>query len=92
MNEEPTRERVLGTLRQNTRETFEMPDLDFLNPIRYADPVEQFKQKATTTVGARLMELKAGDDLNEAVRKAYPEAGVIASNVKGVEAQLNPTP
>lgn len=90
MNEEPTREKVLGTLRQNTRETFEMPDLDFLNPIRYADPVEQFKQKATTTAGARLMELKAGDDLNEAVREAYPEAGVIASNVKGVEAQLNP--
>ena len=85
-----TREDILERLRQNTRETYDMPDLSRLQPIVYADPVAEFKHKTTTTAGARLVEMKAGDDLNDIVRQAYPDARVIASNLPEVSAQLNP--
>ena len=67
-----------------------MPDLSQLNPVTFDDAVEEFKQKTTTIAGARLIELKAGSSLNDAVREAYPDAQVIASNLPGVTAQLNP--
>jgi L-lactate dehydrogenase complex protein LldG len=85
-----TREEILQRLRQNTRECYEMPDFTLLKPITFSDPVEEFKKKTTTTAGARLIKMKEGDDLNALVRQAYPDAQIIASNLSGVEAQLNP--
>ena len=85
-----SKEQILSALRRHTRETYEMPDLTQLTPITYADPVAEFKQKTTTTAGARLIEMAPGDDLNALVRQAYPEVKVIASNLPDVEAQLNP--
>ena len=85
-----SREEILAALRQNTRETYDKPDLSQLKPITYADPVAEFMQKTTTTAGARLIEMKDGDELYNIVREAYPEAKVIASNLPGVQTQLNP--
>lgn len=85
-----SREEILAALRQNTRETYDKPDLSQLKPITYADPVAEFMQKTTTTAGARLIEMKDGDELYNIVREAYPEAKVIASNLPGVQGQLNP--
>lgn len=85
-----TKEEILERLRQNTRETYDMPDLSVLQPIVYADPVAEFKHKTTTTAGARLVEMKSGDNLSDIVRQAYPEAKVIASNLPEITAQLNP--
>ena len=85
-----SREEILAALRQNTRETYDKPDLSQLKPITYADPVAEFIKKTTTTAGARLIEMKDGDELYNIVREAYPEAKVIASNLPGVQAQLNP--
>lgn len=85
-----SREEILAALRQNTRETYDKPDLSQLKPITYADPVAEFIKKTTTTAGARLIEMKDGDELYNIVREAYPEAKVIASNLSGVQAQLNP--
>lgn len=85
-----TREEILSALRRNTRETYDRPDLSLLKPVTYADPVAEFKQKTTTTAGARLIEMSDGDDINNKVREAYPDAKVIASNLPGVQAQLNP--
>jgi len=85
-----TREEILSALRRNTRETYDCPDLSLLKPVTYADPVAEFKQKTTTTAGARLIEMSDGDDINNKVREAYPDAKVIASNLPGVQAQLNP--
>ena len=84
------REEILARLRKNTRETYDMPDLSVLNPITFSDPVAEFITKTTTTAGAKLIEMKAGDDLNDIVRQAYPEAKVIASNLPGVKADINP--
>lgn len=85
-----TREDILATLRRNTRETYDMPDLDKLKPITYADTVEEFKTKTTTLAGAKLIEMKAGDVLDDLVRQAYPDAKIKASNLPGVTADLNP--
>ncbi len=81
---------ILNKLRKNTGETHDMPRLDELKPITYIDPVAEFIQKTTTTAGARLIEMKEGECLNDIVRKAYPESKIIASNLPDVEAQLNP--
>ncbi|MDE5784531.1 MAG: LUD domain-containing protein [Prevotella sp.] len=85
-----SKQQILDALRRHTRETYEMPDLSHLTPITYADPVAEFKQKTTTIAGAKLIEMQEGDDLNAIVRQVYPEARVIAGNLPGVEAQLNP--
>ena len=85
-----SREDILSRLRKNTRETYDKPDLSHLKPITYDDPVAEFITKTTTTAGAKVIEMKAGEDLNDVIRKTYPDAKVIASNLPGVEASLNP--
>ena len=85
-----TKDKILGRLRQGVREQFDMPDLSTLRPIIFPDPVAQFIQKATTTAGARLIELPEGADLNQAVHDAYPQAQIFASNLPGIDVQLNP--
>ena len=85
-----SREDILQRLRKNTRETYDKPDLSQLKPITYADPVAEFITKTTTTAGAKLIEMKAGDNLNEIVHQSYPDAKVVAGNMPGVEADINP--
>ena len=85
-----TKEDILSRLRQNTRETYDLPDFGSIKPITYADPVEEFKTKTTTTAGAKLIELDDEANLHEVIREAYPDAKIIASNLPGVEADLNP--
>ena len=85
-----SREEILSRLRKNTSETYYMPDLSGLKPITFANPVAEFIKKTTTTAGAKLIEMKADDDLNVIVRQAYPDTKLIASNVPGVEAGMNP--
>ena len=84
------RENILKRLRDNTRETYDMPAMNGLNPITFANPVAEFVAKTTTTAGARILEMKEGDNLNDLVRQAYPDAKIIASNLTDVDAQLNP--
>ncbi len=87
------KEEILARLRKNTRETYDMPDLSQLKPITYADPVAEFIQKTTTTAGAKLIEMKSGESLNDVVKGIVRNEGgnlVVASNLPGVEAQLNP--
>ena len=93
-----SKEYILSRLRKNTRETYDFPDLGSIRPITYADPVAEFKTKTTTTAGAKLIELDDENDLNQAIRSIMEnlspsgeaERGLIASNLPGVEAQLNP--
>ena len=98
------REEILKRLRANTRETYDKPDLSQLKPITYADPVAEFISKTTTTAGAKLIEMKAGDDLAAIVRQiavggspsavggspADTPAPIIASNLPDVKADVNP--
>lgn len=89
-----SKEQILSALRQHTCESYGMPDLTQLNPITYADPVAEFKKKTTTTAGATLIEISEDDDLNAVIRDrvvgGWPANPVIATNLQGIDAQLNP--
>ena len=84
-----TRDEILDRLRKNVRETYDMPDLSF-KKRSFEDPVKAFIQTTITTAGAKLIEIKPDDDINEKIHEAYPEAQVISSNVPGVKADRNP--
>ena len=51
---------ILDNLRKNVRETYDMPDLSF-EKTTYPDPVAEFIKQATTTAGAKLIEVKSED-------------------------------
>ncbi len=85
-----SRDNILSALRKNVREQYDMPDLSQLKPITFADPVAEYIKKTTTTAGAKLLEMQPGDDINQKVRQAYPDAVSVASNVPGVSASVNP--
>ncbi len=80
---------ILNRLRKNTRETYDMPDLSFAK-LTFEDPVAEFIHQTTTTAGAQLIEMHEGDDINDIIRKAYPDAKVISSNIPTVKADRNP--
>lgn len=84
-----TKENILSRLRANVRETYEKPDLSFAK-LQYSDPVEAFIETATTAAGAKVIRMQEGNDINELIHQAYPEAKTIASNVPGVKADRNP--
>ncbi len=84
-----SKEKILNRLRNNVRETYDMPDLGF-KKLTFDDPVAQFIETASTTAGAKVIEMKEGDDINDLIRQAYPDAKVISSNVEGVNADRNP--
>lgn len=89
MNFMDTKEHILNSLRKNVRETYDMPELSFKKRT-FEDPVKAFIETTITTAGAKLMEIKPDDDINQKIREVYPDARIIASNIPGVEANLNP--
>ena len=66
-----------------------MPASD-VSGITYDDTLQQFIDMSKT-VGSNVILAKPGDKLDDLVRRAYPEAKVIASNLEDVTiATLNP--
>lgn len=83
------KESILSNLRANVREVYEKPDLSFAK-LAYSDPVETFITTATTTAGATVICCQEDDDINYLIRRAYPYAKTIASNLPGINADRNP--
>ena len=69
-----TKEEILSRYRRNmkVKGQYDMPDLDALKGIEYADAVSQFIAMSRT-VGGEVVTLEPGADVNEVIRKAYPE-------------------
>lgn len=83
------KEELLQKLRHNTREQYDMP-ADDVQGITYDDTVAQFIAMSQA-VGANVVEAAPGDKLDDIIRKAYPDAKVVASNLPEVKiATLNP--
>lgn len=82
------KEDLLKKLRKNTTLQFDMPKTT-VKGITYSDVVKQYINMCET-VGCKVIEAKKNDDLNAIIRKAYPNAKVFASNVKGIKADRNP--
>lgn len=89
MNCQKAKDSILSNLRRNVRETYDKPDLSFAK-LTYSNPVDAFIHTATTSAGAKVIEMKEGDYINDLIRRAYPEAKTIASNVPGIKADRNP--
>ena len=82
------KEQLFDKLRGSITQQFDMP-AEPVKGIVYEDIIKQFIE-ISKTVGGKVIEVKATDDLNAVIRKAYPDAKVFASNVKGIQADLNP--
>ncbi len=83
------KEELLQKLRRNTREQYDMPK-DDIKGIAYDDTVAQLVE-ASKTVGAQVVMAQAGESLDSIVRRAYPDAKVIASDIAELSiATLNP--
>lgn len=78
----------LDRLRSHIRQQYDMPDLH-IDALTYSEPIKQFVEM-TKSAGANIVEAKPTDDLNALIAEAYPNAKVIASNVPGIKAKLNP--
>ena len=84
------KEELLQKLPANTKVQYDMPAMDDLHGIIYADPYQQFAEM-TRTVGGRIVEARKTDDLNQIIRNLYPDAKVFASNLPYISiAQRNP--
>lgn len=73
------KEDFLNKLRKNTHVQYDMPDMK-IEGIQYGDTLKQFVEM-TKSVGGFVIEAKPGDDLNDLVRLAYPDAKVFTSNL-----------
>ncbi len=82
------KEQLFDKLRGSITQQFDMPAKP-VKGIVYEDIIKQFIE-ISKTVGGKVIEVEATDDLNAVIRKAYPDAKVFASNVKGIQADLNP--
>lgn len=81
-----SREDILQNIRRNTRVRYEKPDLSDLEheALTYEDKVAQFSE-VIKIVGGQAVVLQKGEDVNELIKKIYPEARRIASVVSEVQ-------
>lgn len=83
-----SREDILQSIRRNTRMRYEKPDLSDLEheALTYEDKVAQFCN-IMKVVGGQAVVLQKGEDVNKAIKKAYPDARRIASVVREVKTE-----
>ena len=82
------KEEFLKRLRRKQVTQFDMPAID-INPRTFDDVKRKFIE-TSKAVGGQVIEASADDDLNAIIRKTYPNAKRFASNVAGIEADVNP--
>ena len=78
-----SKEDILKKYRANVKQKFDMPRLDDIKAVSYADPLAQFVTMSKT-VGGQVVEIAEGQDINAKIRELFPEAKEIASNLPEV--------
>lgn len=75
-----SKEEILQSIRNNTRDRYDKPDLSSLekNAMTFDDKISQFGE-SLKLVGGHLYVAGNDEDINDIVRKLYPEAKRIAS-------------
>ena len=87
-----TKEEILSRYRRNMKVTgqHDMPDFSTLKGVEYDNPLAQFVAMSEN-VGSRVVDLSAGDDVNNVIKGLYPEAKVFASSLPEITiADRNP--
>ena len=83
------KEDLFEKLKRNTHVHCDMPDMN-MTGIVYDDPLAQFCE-TVVAVGGKVAVLADGEDVNEAIKRLYPDAKVFASNLSEITiATLNP--
>lgn len=84
-----TKDEILSRIRENTGRRYEMPDLT-LDAITYEDRVSTFADNLKAAGGEAVV-LQPGEDVNAVIRRAFPKARRVASNIAGITcATFNP--
>ncbi|MDR0940458.1 MAG: LUD domain-containing protein [Mediterranea sp.] len=85
-----SKDEILGRIRKNTKQRYDLPDLSALGGITYTDRLGRWGE-VMRQVGGDALELGGADDLNAAILRRYPDAKVIASNLPEITiATINP--
>ena len=77
------KEEILSRIRAGVKERYDMPALDDIQGITYPDTLTQFVQMSEA-VGGKVIEPAPGEELNALVRRLFPDAVEIASNLPEV--------
>ena len=78
-----SKEDILKKIRANIKQQYDMPDLSDIKAVTYPDPLVQFV-KMSEAVGAQVIEVSPGRDINTLIRELFPDAKEIASNLPEV--------
>lgn len=85
-----SRQNILERCRNAFNETYERPNLDDINPLTFRDPLQQF-QATSEAMGSRVINVKAGEDVNSIIKDIYPDAMTFASALPEIKiATINP--
>lgn len=84
-----SRQYILDQIRTRRRQSFDMPSLEDVLPVRYEDRLGQFIS-ALEQVGGKALILEPGQNIDELMRSLYPSASVIASNLPYINSSINP--
>ena len=74
-----SKDEIFARIKAHGIDRVERPEMTF-TPLVYPDPLVQF-EKILKAVGANYVLLDKGQDVNKVIRKAYPDAKSIASNL-----------
>lgn len=77
-----SKESILSRIRSHTGTRYEQPEI-ILDAIHYEDKTGQFSESLKAAGGAAVV-LQAGEDINELIRKHFPDAKRIASNLSEI--------
>lgn len=85
-----SRETILANIRRNTGTRQEMPDLSAMETIVYPDKLKTFAE-VLAAAGGKAVELQPGEEVNAVIRREFPDAKRIASNLPEITcATFNP--
>ena len=77
-----SKESILSRIRSHTGTRYEQPEI-ILDAIHYEDKTGQFSE-SLKAAGGEAVVLQAGEDINELIRKHFPDAKRIASNLSEI--------
>ena len=80
---------ILAAIRRNTGTRYEMPEIK-LDAVTYDDKIGKFSE-VLASAGGKAIVLKDGEDVNDVIRREFPKAERIASNLEEITcATFNP--
>ena len=84
-----SKDAILANIKKNIRHTYDKPEIN-IPGIHYPDVIQQFID-ISETVGGKVEKLAQDDDVNDLIKRCYPDAKKIASSLPEITiATTNP--